>query len=104
MIKIHKKTLQDLEFPTVLQQVSEFCITPQGHAKTLAIEPISSKDDLLISLSRTSEYLASFDNENRIPNHGFETIDNELKLLGIENSFIEVHGLKKLVNISTTKL
>jgi DNA mismatch repair protein MutS2 len=102
MIHIHKKTLQDLEFSTVLQQVSELCITALGHEKSLEIEPLKNKEAVFTSLTLTNEYLGSLYNENRIPNHGFETIAKELKLLKIENTFLESHSLKKIVAISLT--
>ena len=102
MINIHKKTLQDLEFTTVLEQVSEYAITGLGHEKILDIYPYKDKDELIYSLQLTNEYLASFDNNNRIPNHGFDAITKELQLLRIENTFLEVHSLKKLVSISLT--
>ena len=47
-------------------------------------------------LGQTSEYLASFTSENRIPNHGFDAIDNELKLLKIENTTLEILGFQKI--------
>ncbi|WP_194767639.1 endonuclease MutS2 [Tamlana sp. I1] len=102
MIHIHEKTLQDLEFQTVLQQVSDHCITALGHEKALAISPYKKKEELLFALQLTNEYVSSFQNENRIPNHGFDAITKELKLLNIENTFLEVHGLKKIVAMSTT--
>ena len=102
MINIHKKTLQDLEFSTVLEQVSEHCITPLGHASVLTITPFKNKEPLLNALQLTNEYLSSFYNDNRIPNHGFDTISKELQLLNIENTYLEVHSLKKLVAISIT--
>ena len=102
MIHIHEKTLQDLEFSTVLQQVSELCITPLGNAKALEITPYKTKEELLLALQLVNEYLASFYNDNRIPNHGFDTISKELKLLKIENTFLEIHSLKKIVAISLT--
>ncbi|SFZ91780.1 DNA mismatch repair protein MutS2 [Flaviramulus basaltis] len=102
MINIHEKTLQDLEFQTVLQQVSEHCVTPLGNEKALQISPHKTKEELLISLKLTNEYLSSFYNDNRIPNHGFDTITKELKLLRIENTYLEVHALKKIVSISLT--
>jgi DNA mismatch repair protein MutS2 len=102
MINIHEKTLQDLEFPTVLQQVSEHCITVLGNEKALQIAPFNSKDDLLNALQLTNEYLSSFQNNNRIPNHGFDAITKELQLLRIENTYLEVHSLKKIVAISLT--
>ncbi|WP_417198560.1 endonuclease MutS2 [Bizionia sp.] len=102
MIHIHEKTLQDLEFSTVLQQVSELCITPLGHEATLQIAPLNNKESAIKALVLTNEYLASLINDNRIPNHGFETIAKELKLLKIENTYLEAHSLKKIVSISIT--
>ncbi|MEP3836386.1 MAG: DNA mismatch repair protein MutS [Algibacter sp.] len=102
MIHIHEKTLQDLEFQTVLQQVSELCITALGHEKALDILPYKTKEELQIALNLTNEYVSSFYNDNRIPNHGFDTITKEIKLLNIENTFLEVHGLKKIVAMSIT--
>ena len=102
MINIHEKTLQDLEFQTVLKQVSELCVTPLGHEKALEILPFKTKEDLVVSLNLTNEYLSSYYNDNRIPNHGFDAITKELKLLRIENTYLEVHSLKKIVAISIT--
>jgi len=102
MIHIHEKTLQDLEFSTVLQQVSELCITPLGHEATLQIAPLNNKESAIKALVLTNEYLASLINDNQIPNHGFETIAKELKLLKIENTYLEAHSLKKIVSISIT--
>ena len=102
MINIHDKTLQDLEFSTVLQQVSELCITPLGHQAVLQIAPLKTREDLLYALQLTNEYLSSFYNDNRIPNHGFDAITKEIKLLRIENTYLEVHGLKKIVSMSLT--
>ena len=102
MINIHEKTLQDLEFSTVLLQVSEHCVTDLGKAKALEIVPYDNKETLLISLQLTHEYVSSFDNGNRIPNHGFDVITKELQLLNIENTYLETHSLKKLISISLT--
>lgn len=102
MINIHEKTLQDLEFPTVLLQVSEHCITPLGNEKSLKISPYKNLGELKAALQLTHEYVASFYNDNRIPNHGFDAITKELQLLRIENTYLEVHSLKKIVSISLT--
>ncbi|WP_046746193.1 endonuclease MutS2 [Kordia zhangzhouensis] len=102
MIKIHSKTLDDLEFETVLQQVSEHAITAFGKQKTKSTTPFSDKEILLTHLSYVNEYVASFENENVIPNHGFEGISLEIKLLAIENSFLEIEGFRKIAAISNT--
>ncbi|MBD3861903.1 endonuclease MutS2 [Olleya marilimosa] len=102
MINIHEKTLQDLEFSTVLEQVSEYCVTALGNQKALSILPYKDKETLHNALQLTNEYLSSYYNDNRIPNHGFDTITKELQLLKIENTYLETHSLKKLISISLT--
>jgi DNA mismatch repair protein MutS2 len=102
MINIHQKTLRDLEFSTVLDQVSEHCVTNLGKVAAGSILPFSEIKILKTELQYTYEYLSSFDNDNRIPNHGFDAITKELKLLNIENTYLEVHSLQKIVSISLT--
>ncbi len=104
MISITEKTLQDLEFKTVLETIASRCNTDIGEEKTLAIIPFKNKEELLINLKQTSEYLSSFSNNNAIPNHGFENINYELKFLAIEDSFLEVGSFKKIANLSETAI
>ncbi|TDQ27827.1 endonuclease MutS2 [Tenacibaculum caenipelagi] len=99
---ITEKTLQDLEFTTVLEQVATHCISNLGKEKTLQIHPISNKKKLFFELNMVNEYLASFENENRIPNHYFEDISEEIKRLAIENSFLETDGFLKVSSVSET--
>lgn len=100
MINIPKKTLQDIEFDTILEQVSGYCITDLGRKETLLIEPFPTKELLVQQLHYTNEFLSSFYNENRIPNHGFEAVSDELKFLGIENSVLTTNSFKKIASIS----
>jgi DNA mismatch repair protein MutS2 len=104
MISITQKTLQDLEFNTVLETIASRCNTDIGEAKAMAITPFKNKEELLINLKQTSEYLSSFSNNNAIPNHGFENINYELKFLAIEDSFLEVGSFKKISNLSETAI
>lgn len=76
MISINNKTLQDLQFQTVLETISNYCITDLGIEKVLTIQPIKTEDALMESLLQTYEYRASFDNNNALPSHSFETISN----------------------------
>ena len=76
---ISDKTLQDLEFPLVLEQVCEFCISSLGKEKIRNTQPIPKIPLLFFELRMVNEYLSSFENENRIPNHDFDNI-NEVHL------------------------
>ncbi|MEO0506719.1 MAG: DNA mismatch repair protein MutS [Bacteroidota bacterium] len=102
MQQIHSKTLQDLEFDTVLNQLSARCNTELGKVAAQSVQPLLDETYLMDLLGQTSEYLASFSNENRIPNHGFDAIDKELKLLGIENTTVELAGFRRISNLCST--
>lgn len=78
------------------------CTTELGKAAALELIPIDRKETLLEQLGQTSEYLASFANDNRIPNHGFDSIGKELKLLQIENTVLEVSGFRRIAHLCTT--
>lgn len=98
-MNIQEKTLQDLEFNTVLAHISNRCVTLLGKEAASHIIPNSDREVILKYLGETNEYLSSFSNDNRIPNHGFEDIETELKLLKIENTTLELQGFKKIVHI-----
>jgi len=100
--KITNKTLNDLEFFTVLESISSYCTTTLGKENVLKIEPINIKVNLLNELQQTNEYLASFQNENKIPNHHFEEITKEIHILGIEDSFLEAPSFQHIVSITNT--
>lgn len=102
MIKITKKTLQDLEFDTVCAQVSERCTTEKGKAKALVIEPYATPKQAIFGLHQTNEYLSSRVADTPIPNHGFDTLDHEIKYLAIEDSTLDKGSFKKLSSISET--
>lgn len=102
MISITEKTLQDLQFPTVLETISTICNTDIGKQKALEITPFKDKDSLMQALMQTSEYVSSFQNNNAIPNHGFDAITHEIKFLAIEDSFLEVGSFRKIATISGT--
>ena len=102
MIKISQKTLNDLEFDAVIAQVAANCITSLGRTEINALKPFSTKEETSEALKLVHEFVSSFENENRIPNHGFEAITEELKLLRIENNFLEVEQFRKIASLSIT--
>ena len=100
MTNISQKTLDDLEFDVVKLQVEAYCITSLGKSKINKLKPLSNKNDISEALILVNEFLSSFENENRIPNHGFEDITDELKLLCIENNFLETEQFRKIASLS----
>ena len=99
---IPKKTLEDLEFFTVTGQLADFAITPLGKIACQKIAPLSNQATLLKELHCVNEFLASFENDNRIPNHGFEDLSPAFKLLKIENSVLEISSFRNIASASDT--
>ncbi len=102
MIRISEKTLKDLEFDTILDHIAALCNTDYGKSKALKVIPFETEQKLKIALQEVFEYKSSSFNDTRIPNHGFDSINKEIQLLNIENTFLEASNLKKLVSISIT--
>ncbi|WP_415377001.1 endonuclease MutS2 [Patiriisocius sp. Uisw_017] len=102
MVKIDKKTLQDLEFPAVLEQVAEYCITVPGKERIAALTPFEDLADVIPQLQAVKEFTASLGSDAPIPNHGFDPIFKELKLLGIENSTLEISSFRRILQIVET--
>jgi len=102
MVSIPDKTLEDLEYSEVLRQCAAFAITPLGKEVVLRLKPQTEVEDVQNRLQMTSEYCASFDNENRIPNHGFEDCAPSFQLLKIENSVLELEAFRNLARNTET--
>jgi len=102
MVSIPDKTLEDLEYSEVLRQCAAFAITPLGKEVVLELKPQTEIEDVQNRLQMTSEYCASFDNENRIPNHGFDDCAPSFQLLKIENSVLELEAFRNLARNTET--
>ncbi len=102
MTFIPNKTYEDLEFDKVLNQISSFSITPMAKEIILDLKPIENKENIELSLLITSEFKSSFENDNKIPNHGFETLKKPIQLLKIENSVLDVESFRNISHVSET--
>ncbi|MCK0130660.1 DNA mismatch repair protein MutS [Flavobacteriaceae bacterium F08102] len=87
--KITQKTLNDLEFESVLEKISSYGRSRLGKKAIRAIRPIQQRIQLKTNLYQTNEYLSSFENENSIPLGEYEDISSALNLLKVEGSFLE---------------
>ncbi|MEZ2414344.1 DNA mismatch repair protein MutS [Muriicola sp. E247] len=97
-----KKSVQDLEFATVRKQLNARCHTEIGKKLALSLEPLTEEKEILRLLGESSEYLSSYTNNNRIPNHGFDAIGAELELLEIENTTLELSGFRRIKHLCVT--
>ena len=99
---IPQKTLEDLEYHDVLQQVAVFAITEMGTQACLDQKPMAKSELLHSQLNAVSEFRASFENDNRIPNHGFEDLRKPIQMLQIDNSVLEIDSFRNIGSTSET--
>lgn len=93
---IPKKTLEDLEFNLVVEAISKYCVTSLGKELLNDLDPQYEFKNIDFSLNLVSEYLSSLYNDNNFPNHGFESISKDLKIIEIENSQLDIESFRKI--------
>ena len=98
-VHIQKEDLEELEFPELLSEIAPFAYSPKTEDKIMSLLPMS-KDEAEISLKKTSEFLTSFESSNAIPFHEYEDIEQELRLMIIENFRLENKAFLKIKNIT----
>src|SRR5690606_21573128 len=98
-VHIQKEDLEELEFPELLSEIAPFAYSPKTEDKIMSLLPMS-RNEAEISLKKTSEFLTSFESSNAIPFHEYEDIEQELRLMIIENFRLENKAFLKIKNIT----
>ncbi|MEC5395053.1 endonuclease MutS2 [Bergeyella sp. RCAD1439] len=99
---INKKDLVELEFPELLSEIAPLAYSPKTADQIMNLRPMALEDAEL-ALKKTSEFLTSFESENAIPFNEYEDIEDELKLMQIENfrldnkAFIKIKALTEQI-------
>ncbi|MCH1558161.1 MAG: DNA mismatch repair protein MutS [Flavobacteriaceae bacterium] len=96
---ILKKTLEDLEFDIVIDNIVSNCNSSLGKKEAKSIKPEFNFDKVNFSLDLASEYLTSLESDNNFPNHFFESISSEIKLIQILNSQLEIESFRKIKTV-----
>ena len=87
-MNINQADLNELEFPELLSEIAPFAFSPKTADKIMELRPMSI-DEAEISLKKTSEFLSSFEGAAAVPFDEYEDIEEELKLMFIENFRLE---------------
>ena len=103
-MSISKKTLEYLEYNIVIDNISNHSVTSIGKDIINSLKPETKIELIDFNLNLVSEYLSSLDNDNNFPNHGFESITKELKIIEIENSQLEIESFRKIKHLVESTL
>lgn len=98
-MNINQADLNELEFPELLAEIAPFAYSPKTADKIMELRPMEI-DEAELSLKKTSEFLTSFESSNAIPFDEYEDIEEELKLMLIENYRLENKSFIKIKTIT----
>ncbi len=96
---IQQEDLNELEFPTLLAEISPFAFSPKIAKEIEELRPFN-REDAEISLKKTAEFLSSFESENIIPFNEYEDIESDLNLMLIENFRLETASFLKIKKLT----
>lgn len=96
---INQEDLYELEFPGLLAEISPFAFSPKTAQKIEQLLPMEI-DLAELSLRKTAEFLSSFESGNIVPFNEYEDIEQELKLMQIENFRLENSSFIRIKNIT----
>ena len=98
-MNINQADLNELEFPELLAEIAPFAYSPKTADNIMELRP-REIDEAELSLKKTSEFLTSFESSNAIPFDEYEDIEEELKLMLIENYRLENKSFIKIKTIT----
>ena len=98
-MNINQADLNELEFPELLSEIAPFAFSPKTADKIMELRPMRM-DEAEISLRKTSEFLTSFESATAIPFNEYEDIEEELKLMHIENFRLENKSFIRIKTIT----
>lgn len=98
-MQIIQEHLCELEFPKLLEEIAPYAYSPKASEKILSLFPMNrERADIL--LKKTAEYLSSYESENVIPFDEYEDIEEELRLMLIENYRLDANSFFKIRKIT----
>lgn len=95
-MQVSEQTLRDLEFPKILDKITQFAFTERTCETILSLKPYGDREKLTRDLKTTNEYLASMESGNKIPFSEFYYMKDFLPRLEIENYYLSVEEFFKI--------
>lgn len=94
------QTLQDLEFKVITEWLEQFCIGKTAQSKIRRLTPSNNFNKLEFDLKQLNELRQIRIVNETFPAIDFEELDEELKLLGIQNAVISIEGFRRIYQAS----
>jgi DNA mismatch repair protein MutS2 len=96
MIAVDQQTLNDLEFPVILENLEKYALQESAKMRLSKLKPIGSYELIKIDLLRLNELVSIKREGEFFPALDFEEILKEIKFLKIKNSVLELEGFVRI--------
>ncbi len=98
---IDQQTIDDLEFPVILDWLVAYAHQPTAQQRILSLKPSSDSKFILAELSKTEELHQIRNEGEQFPAIDFEELDKEIRLLPIHNASISLEGFIRIKDASS---
>jgi DNA mismatch repair protein MutS2 len=97
---VDHQTLVDLEFDTIRAWAQEFAKQPTAEQRLKSMQPIEDFSSIAYQLDKTHEFQQIRITGETFPQLEFEELENEIRLLPIENASISLEGFMRIYTAS----
>jgi len=100
MLATDPQTLQDLEFIVIKEWLENFCIGKTSQSKIRNLTPTTNFSKLEFELKQLDELRQIRVVSDTLPAIDFEELEDEIKLLNIEDAVISIEGFRRIYQAS----
>lgn len=100
MLTTDAQTLTDLEFELIREWLESFCVGPSAKSAASKLTPGNRFKQIRIDLNRLNEFKSIRIHGEKFPALDFEELQNEIRLLGIQQAVIPIEGFRRLYQAS----
>ncbi len=100
MHKFDDQTINDLEFPTIREWLMGYVISATAKKRLEELSPSNNFPTIEIELRKVNELLSIREKGEAFPALDFEELQNEIRLLPIQNSVLQLEGYTRIARAS----
>lgn len=90
------------EFLSIKNHISNYCLSPSGKARVMALVPGNDAEWIRLLLGKTNEFRRIISASENFPSENYKDLDRELKLLRIENSVLQPEQALNILLVTKT--
>lgn len=95
-----QQTLNDLEFQLIRDWLESYCVGPSAKSQARELIPSNRFKLIRTELNRLNEFKSIRIHGEKFPALDFEELENEIRLLGIQQAVIPIEGFRRLYQAS----